>query len=323
MNPFVFIVGCPRSGTTLLQRILDCHPQVAITPETHWIPRWYEKRDAKGIRLDGTVTRKIVRKLLAFPRFRELGISQAELEARIEPRGTVSYAQFVSALFDLYGEKRGKRLVGDKTPGYARNLETLHTLWPDAKLVHLIRDGRDVCLSVLNWQRARGWAAGQGLARFSAWAESPLCAAALWWDWHVRLAREAGRSFPLGVYTELRYEALVADPPSECQQLSRFLGVPYDEGMIRLYERRAHEGNAGDEKHSWQPITTGLRNWRTQMLSGDVALFEAAAGDLLEELGYARAIPEPGPEAIHFASNVRGRWIQEAESHRYTVPTSW
>jgi hypothetical protein len=49
MNPFVFIVGCPRSGTTLLQRLLDCHPQVAVTPETHWIPRWYEKNGAKGI----------------------------------------------------------------------------------------------------------------------------------------------------------------------------------------------------------------------------------------------------------------------------------
>src|SRR5262249_30235846 len=155
---------------------------------------------------------KLVRKLLSFPRFRELGINQSEVEALIKPRGTVSYARFVSALFDLYGLKRGKRLVGDKTPGYARNLDTLHALWPSAKFVHLIRDGRDVCLSVLSWQRARGWKEGQGLARFSAWAELPLCAAALWWDWHVRLAREAGGAFEPGVYAELRYEDLVADP---------------------------------------------------------------------------------------------------------------
>jgi hypothetical protein len=323
MNPFVFIVGCPRSGTTLLQRILDCHPLVAVTPETHWIPRWFEKKEAKGIRPDGMVSRKIVRKLLAFPRFQELGISQAEAEARIKPRGTVSYSQFVSRLFDLYGEKRGKRLVGDKTPGYARHLDTLHALWPAAKLVHLIRDGRDVCLSVLSWQRARGWAAGQGLARFSAWAESPLCAAALWWSWHVRLAREAGLAFEPGVYTELRYEGLIADPPGQCQQLCLFLGIPYAEDMIRLYERRAEAGDSGDKRHPWQPITAGLRNWRVQMPSQDVELFEATAGDLLNELGYARAVPAPRPEALHYALEARGRWAQEAESLRYAVPTGW
>src|SRR5216684_329671 len=102
MNPFVFIVGCPRSGTTLLQRLLDAHPQVAVTPETHWIPRWYEKKIDKGITPEGRVTRKLVRKLLAFPRFGELGINRDEVEPLIEPRGTISYSRFISALFDLY-----------------------------------------------------------------------------------------------------------------------------------------------------------------------------------------------------------------------------
>src|SRR6516225_8863209 len=103
MNPFVFIVGCPRSGTTLLQRLLDCHPLVAVTPETHWIPRWYEKGKAKGITPEGLVTRKLVRKLLAFPRFKELEIDREEVEPLIKPRRTVTYPRFVSALFDLYG----------------------------------------------------------------------------------------------------------------------------------------------------------------------------------------------------------------------------
>jgi hypothetical protein len=306
MNPFLFVVGCPRSGTTLLQRLLDAHPQVAVTPETHWIARWFEKKGGKGITPEGLVTRKLVRKLLEYPRFGELGISRAELNALVEPRGTVPYSRFVSALFDLYGQKQGKRLVGDKTPGYARNLNTLHALWPGAKLVHLIRDGRDVCLSVLSWQRARGWKAGQGAARFSAWAQSPLCAAALWWAWHVRLARETARAFEPGVYAELRYEALVADPSGVCRNLCGFLGIPYDEGMLRLYESRVSDGTAQDEKHPWRPITPRLRDWRSQMAPQDVELFEAAAGDLLDELGYPRAIPAPRPEALHYALEARG-----------------
>ena len=323
MNPFVFIVGCPRSGTTLLQRIFDCHPQVAVTPETHWIPRWYEKKIGKGITPEGLVRKKLVRSLLAFPRFGELGIERAELEALRKPGGTISYAQFISRLFDLYGKKRGKQFVGDKTPGYARNLNTLHALWPAAKFVHLIRDGRDVCLSILSWQRAKGWAAGEGLARFSSWAESPLCAAALWWDWHVRLAREAGLGFEGGVYMELRYEALVADPHGECRKLCTFLEIPYCEEMLQLYESRAEDGHAGDEKHPWRSITAGLRDWRTQMRSQDVELFEAAAGDLLDELGYPRANPAPGSTTLHYALRARKRCVLEAQSLRYAVPACW
>jgi hypothetical protein len=323
MNPFVFIVGCPRSGTTLIQRLLDSHPLVAITPETHWIPRWYEKKNGKGITPEGLVTRKLVRKLLEYPRFSELGIKRSELKALVDRRGTVPYSRFVSALFDLYGRKRGKRLVGDKTPGYARNLHTLHSLWPNAKLVHLMRDGRDVCLSVLSWQRARGWTAGQGLARFSTWEQSPVCAAALWWDWHVRLAREAGLAFASGVYAELRYEELVANPDDQCRKLCAFLGIPYDDEMLRVYESRVKEGNAGNEKHPWRPITPGLRDWRTQMPPQDVELFETTAGDLLDELGYPRAHPAPRLEALHDALAARERWIQEARSHRYAVPACW
>jgi len=260
---------------------------------------------------------------LAFPRFGELGIEQAELEALRKPGGTVSYAQFISRLFDLYGKKRGKQLVGDKTPGYARNLNTLHALWPAAKFVHLIRDGRDVCLSVLSWQRAKGWAAGEGLARFSSWPESPVCAAALWWDWHVRLAREAGLAFEPGVYSEVRYEALVADAPGKCQKLCAFLGIPYDDEMLRLYETRAKVAHTGDQKHPWRPITAGLRDWRGQMASPDVELFEAAAGDLLDELGYPRAANTPRPEALRYALEARGRCAQEAQSQRYDVPACW
>jgi hypothetical protein len=229
----------------------------------------------------------------------------------------------VSSLFDLYGQKRGKQLVGDKTPGYARNLNTLHALWPAAKFVHLIRDGRDVCLSVLSWQRAKRWAAGEGLARFSAWTESPVCAAALWWDWHVRLAREAGPALRPGVYAELRYEALVADPLGECRKLCTFLGIPYHEEMLELYETRSKDGDAGDEKHPWQPITAGLRDWRSQMSPQDVELFEAAAGSLLDELGYPRANAAPRSETLHYALEARERCAKDAQSHRYAVPACW
>lgn len=105
MNPVVFIVGCPRSGTTLLR----------VAGED----------------------------------------------------GPVAYSQFVSGLFDLYGRSRSKPLAGDKTPGHVRRIPELHALWPRAKFVHIVRDGRDVGLSVLGWDRSYKLA-----GRLVTWKES-------------------------------------------------------------------------------------------------------------------------------------------------------
>jgi hypothetical protein len=322
MNPFLFIVGCPRSGTTLLQRLLDCHPQVAITPETHWIPRWFQDRQGKGITPDGRVSKKLLRKLSAHPRFAELGVTPTKDHFRTPGEGRVSYAQFISSLFDLYGERMGKPLVGDKTPGYAREVPTLHTLWPGAKFIHLIRDGRDVALSILNWGRANNWGPDEGAARFRTWAEDPLFTAAFWWEWHVRLAREAGASLGPGLYHEVSYEALVDHPEDECRAACNFLGIGED-SPVQGYAERARANLGQDAKHPWMPITRGLRDWQAQMVPADVQRFEAASGGLLGELGYRRAFPDPWPEALEDVVQGRKWFAEDALSQGYSVPANW
>jgi hypothetical protein len=320
MNPYLFIVGCPRSGTTLLQRLLDCHSQIAITPETHWIARWFYDKSGKGITPDGRVSKKLLRKLYAHPRFAELEVSPTKSHFRVPGEGRVTYASFVSSLFDLYGQQRGKPLVGDKTPGYAREVRTLHALWPAAKFVHLVRDGRDVALSVLNWERAKNWGPDDGAARFRTWAEDPLGTVALWWEWHVRLAREVGNELGPALYHEVRYEALVESPEGQCRSLCAFLGVPYDDAVLRGYEERARENAGQTDKHPWMPITPGLRDWQTQMPPADVERFEAAAGGLLGELGYRQVFPRPRPEAV---GRARELFAEDARDQGYQVPACW
>src|SRR5713226_4680398 len=136
-NPYLFIVGCPRSGTTLLRRMVDAHPCIAIAPESYWIPRWYE--EGIGVTPEGFVTPDLVSKLIEYPRFSRLRIGRQDLEGLIKSDELVSYSTFVTRIFNLYGEAKGKPLVGDKTPGYACQLRTLHTLWPMARFIHLIR----------------------------------------------------------------------------------------------------------------------------------------------------------------------------------------
>jgi hypothetical protein len=321
MNPFVFIVGCARSGTTMLQRMMNAHPQMAIIHETHWIPVVFRERI--GLTPEGIVTSKIVPKLLEHERFRKrftkAGIGRVELEGILNAHETMSFADFVSRIFDLYGILQRKRLVGDKTPRYVQNVHTLHALWPEARFVHLIRDGRDVCLSAINWDER----AAKLAARFSTWSEHPVTTAAMWWKWRVRLGREAGETLGTALYHELRYEQLVEHPAEECARLCGFLGVPYDEAMLRFHEGRTKDAPELSAKRSWLPITPGLRDWRTQMAPGDIERFEAAAGDLLDELEYSRAVQRPRPQVVEEAARIRELFINDLRSYEPVLPERW
>ena len=313
MNPFVFIVGCPRSGTTLLQRLVDAHPQLAIIHETHWIPKFYRKATEESP--EAMVTRELLKQLRKHPKFEHLRIPDEESRSWLGPAESVGFAAFVTAVFDHFGRKHGKPFVGDKTPAYARSVDLLHALWPEARFIHLIRDGRDVCLSAINWRDT-----GRLLLRASTWKEDADITAALWWEWHVRMARQSGRRLGPELYCEVRYEALVNQPAEECVKLCAFLGVPYDDAMLRFHEGRTRTEVGLDPKEAWLPVTPGLRDWRTQMPADQVQRFEAAAGHLLDELGYPRAFPTPSPNAREEAARVRDVFIEDVRSPRRPLP---
>jgi len=313
-NPYTFLVGSARSGTTLLRRIVDAHPAIAITRETHWVARFYEKR--RGLTDDGTVTRDLLARLTRSRRFARFGVAEEDL-ARLIANGTVSYAEFVSGFYDLVGKARGKRLVGDKTGEYARAVPTLHALWPSARIVHLIRDGRDVALSVLSWKER------PGAARFSTWHEDPVMTTAFWWSRNVRLGREGGADLAGRLYYELRYEELVTRPEAECAELCHFLDLPYDDAMVRFHEGRTRHEPGLTPKKGWRPITPNLRNWREQMPAADIERFEAAAGDLLHELGYERRFPQPSGALHAHATAIRERITAELRAKKQRVPAAW
>src|SRR5262249_26540554 len=179
-NPYVFIVGCMRSGTTLLQRIVDAHPRMAIIHELWWLEKWY--KDRIGLTPEGLVTPELVSRLQAFPKFtRKVPIGREDLEGLLRSGRPVSFASFMSGVFDWYGKSQGKPLAGDKTPENVRKIRTLHKLWPNARFVHVIRDGRDVALSVRNWKEPV-----KLLRRSPTWDEDPVTTLALWWEWHVQ-----------------------------------------------------------------------------------------------------------------------------------------
>jgi hypothetical protein len=273
----------------------------------HWITRQFKNQNR-------LVTPELVSELAGHKRFAQFEIPRQQFEGLLVSGEALPYPAFLNRVFGLYGEIKNKPLVGNKTPAYIRRMLDLHALWPEAKFVHIIRDGRDVCLSVLNWKKGE-----RIVGRYGSWEEDPVSTTALWWERKVRKAREDGAVLGPGLYQEMHYEDLVEDPERECKRLCEFLGVAYDDAMIRFAEGKTRTDlpNARKTpKKAWLPITSGMRNWRTEMPATDIQHFEAAAGNLLEELGYERNFSRLAPQALEHATRIRkmfSRHIQERE----------
>ncbi len=276
MNPYVFVIGCPRSGTTLLQRMLDSHPELAVANDTHFIPRAIAHLHGE---VDFALTPELVARVRSYHRFHRLGLADHEVDdAAYE---AVTYGEFVSCLYDTFAANNGKRRGGEKTPDYARHVPLLHGLFPSARFVHIIRDGRDVALSTLDWADDN-----KGPGRWTLWPESPIGTCALWWKWQIAEALACAKYLGPDVIFEVRYEELVANPGEVLADVATFLDLEYTDSMLHFNRGRTRHAAGLSAKAAWLPPTGGLRNWRRDMSEEDVAIFEGLAGDLLTSLGY-------------------------------------
>jgi len=312
-NPFLFVLGCQRSGTTLLQHILDSHPDIAVMQEAGWFGTWYEQ--GMGVTSQGFATADLIPRLMRTSKNVDLGVTAEDLLKILEGKENLFYTDFISALFDRFGASRGKSLAGTKNPDYLRHLPTLNQLWPDAKFIQIIRDGRDVCLCASDrWKDKSGFQGFPFLLYespdrvFDGWKEDPVITTALWWEKNVRLGMEFGSTLGPGKYYEMRYEALVTQPYEKCLGLCEFLGVKFDSAMLKHEKNfKPREGPGGKILHArvGLPITSGLRDWRTEMTQSELERFEAAGGQLLEELNYRRGVERPKAEDLDEADRIR------------------
>jgi hypothetical protein len=280
-RPFV-IVGSPRSGTTLLRVMLDGHPRLAVTDESHFVvglaPRWWTR--SPGPALDA---------VLAHPRVArwDVDLDALAAAARRRPHGT--FPEAVRAIFEAYAEVRGKPRWGDKTPGYVTHLPFLADLLPDAQFVHVLRDGRQVAASLAQWD----------------WGPPTAVSGAWWWSHKVRVGRRSGSALGVDRYHELRLEDLIDDPAGVLGALCRFLGEDYDDAMLD-YPARSVASGAGrpdQEVHLTRPPTAGLRDWRAGLTRRQQAAVEEVCRRQLAAAGYEP--PAARPASWPYAVGVR------------------
>lgn len=267
LQTFPFIVGCPRSGTTLLRRMLASHPDLAIPPETWFITAMARRRFRyeRGGAFHVEAFLKDLREQHRFPR---MEVSEELLRKEYHARPPKTFSEAIRGIFSVYAHLQGKHLYGDKTPGYVTKLPVLSRLFPESKFIHIIRDGRNVALSVIEM----------------TFGPNTIGEGALYWKGRVERGRADGRALDPDRYLEVRYEDLVESPAPVLRGICDFSGLDYDECMVAGI-------NVVPKKRLLRPDLkaldwTGPRKWRDQLTTQEVALFESVAGDLLMELGY-------------------------------------
>lgn len=270
----IFVVGCPRSGTTMVQLMLHAHPRIAIPPETRFLLEGYRHRRTFGDLRQPENRRALARWIVARPRTRfvDLGLDPDEVTEEIVA-GPPTLGAAIGTVFRAYSRRFDKPRWGDKRPAYVSNLAILLRLFPDAQIVHIVRDGRDCVASLqeMPWHRTGIYQA------ISAWAQA------------VDHGRWAARVMGPASYYEVRYERLVSDPEHELVGLCRYLGEEYDPAMTNP----AALADVAVPKHkTWHARTHGevtserIGRWATGLRPWEIGLVEAVLGDRLRSHGY-------------------------------------
>ncbi|MDF5751393.1 sulfotransferase [Spongiactinospora sp. TRM90649] len=270
----IFIIGCPRSGTTLLQLMMHSHPNIAIPPETRFMMSAYHRRLAFGDLRDPARRRKLADWVVnrRQTRFYELGLSGEEVTRQIvDGPGTLGSA--LGIVLRAYAERFGKARWGDKRPSYFQHIEVLLRLFPDAQFVHLIRDGRD-CVASL---KEMPWYKGNIYSAVSGWAEA------------IDFARHGAQRMPEGSYHELQYEHLIEDPETTLKALCGFLGEDFDPAMCQpqhMADVAVPERKVWHARTHGEVTTSRSGSFKQRLEPWEISLCETVLADRLRAYGY-------------------------------------
>jgi sulfotransferase family protein len=286
--PLPVVVGCPRSGTSLLAVMLDSHPLLAVPPETGFlggVARLYGESDEvrRGFFEAVTADR------LSLSNWSDFGLDKDAFQSRLAAIEPFTASAGLRAFYAMYAEAEGKPRYGEKTPGYVFMMPAIAALLPEAHFIHVIRDPGDTALS---WRKT--WFAPS--QDFRVLGEH--------WKKHVEAGRRA--STLVRRYLEVRFEDLVLRTEQTLERVCEFVSLAWDpkmldyreSGAVRLarLQGRQHARGPMIEREQRTSIHANLTRapdadrldvWRREMSVDERRALEDAAGPLVRELGYA------------------------------------
>jgi hypothetical protein len=216
--------------------------------------------------------------------FRVSGLDASDVRARVDA-GCRTPGDFLRFTMQAVAEKQGVPRWADCTPDHLLYIREIKRQIPEALIIHIVRDGRDVALSFAQqgWAHPLPWNRNQGLG-----------VAALYWSWTVGIGRKHGVRFGAD-YLEVRYEELVANPRALLNKVSAFIEQELDYDRVQ----QVAIGSVRDPNTSFSPDPGGNFNpvgrWKTKLSESQVETIESLIGDRLQEFGYVLSLKTPRP----------------------------
>lgn len=277
--PPIFIIGVPRSGTTLLRTLLDSHPNISCGPESPWL----------------ACMPLSIKKIYEFMRDDNLGFCKSY------NMGTDSlkpvFAKLIEDIYLEYAFSRGKYRWAEKTPDHSLNIPFLSEIFPEASFIHIVRDGRDVACSTTfldeEKKKISSWHSQNISLSATEIVPNTVENAATRW---VRWLDVIERDIESVKHYILRYEDLVKDPESEIEGLLRFLGEPYHRQFLE-YASETHdfpdwEWGSHDVSKMNKITHTQIGRWKEEIDQYELKTIESITGEKLKKYGYPLSAEE-------------------------------
>lgn len=315
-TPVFFVVGRAKSGTSWLMRLLNAHPEILCRGEGRFFGRDFIRDDFKE--------QERIQPSSLYRAFLEAEYLRAWMERSVWTRGDdvdghlINLTRMATHYFLTQRlTKSSKRIVGDKTPLVSADIMSeMSAIYPEAKVIHIIRDGRDIAISMVHhrWNRSRDeggiydlnseearkreayreGSAGTTKTGEGLFTEKMIRSMASGWRKQISETREGGRDLLGANYAEVRYEDLLEHPEADAERLLEFLGADADEEIVRECVRAASFENWTDGRERGQEDSSSFfrkgvaGDWKNVFTEEDKSIFKQEAGDLLVELGYEK-----------------------------------
>jgi hypothetical protein len=282
-NEPIFIVGVPRSGTTLVRLILNSHSRIAIAPETHFFRIFWARRDKYGdLRKDENL-QSFWGDFAQSKHFEDFRFhDEPDIRNRIFS-GERSYNAILRTLLIAYAKQNSKIRWGEKTPGHLEYANTILDFYPDARIIHVIRDPRDVALAF----------------KKVPWGSNHVFPNARLWNRYMDMPKRQGLTTS-DAYFELRYEDLVTNPKAMIYALCDFIHEEPEDTMNEFYQtaRQYIEKNEPWKDGCLRPLTSSnVGKWKRELSNWEIEQIFLKCERSMIEKGYIQPHHDLSPGA--------------------------
>lgn len=288
-SPF-FILANPRSGSSLFRIICECNKNLTVPPESGFLLWWHKKYSAYSINdlHNKAFIDQLIVDILSSKKIETWELSKDKLTEFIIKNQPQDYASLASLVYYFYAYSRGKspKIWGDKNNYYIQHLDKLLSLYPKAKFIHLIRDGRDVACSYRDLKKLKSTSVYAPNLPFD------IIEIANEWVTNIKKIDAFTSQLPKSQSLALKYEDVVSNLHKSAQQVCDFLAVDFDTNMLSYYTHNKNLALEPKQTLDWKkktlqrPDISNIGKYLKELSEEKIADFDSIAKPVLKQYGY-------------------------------------